>query len=413
MTAGIVCEYNPFHKGHLYHIRKTKEAGADFIVCAMSGNFVQRGECAYADKWTRAEAAVLCGADVVIDLPVPWACASAENFAKGSVGLLSDFGIDMLSFGSECEDAELLKRCADALDDEKVASLLKVKMSTGLSYPAALCEAVGELYGEREKEVLSSPNSTLATEYIRALNKISSDVRLLPVKRKGSGHDSEEIIGNTASASKIRSFESFSEAVNYMPEKVCELIGEAFNEGNGPYMVKTGERAVLSVLREMKKEEYSFYVTDSSGLANRIYDAVQTADSLESLYEKAKSKNYTLSRIRREVINLFLKIPSDMSKEKVPYMRILAVSNRGITLLGKAKTNSTVPVITRHSEASVLSGRGKEVYELQCASADKFGLFTEKIRECSLEQKNSIKIIDGAVALRQPLKKKNKATELP
>ncbi len=390
MTAGIVCEYNPFHNGHLYHIRKTKEAGADFIVCVMSGNFVQRGECAYADKWTRAKAAVYCGADVVIDLPVPWACASAENFARGSIGLLCDFGIDMLSFGSEWEDAELLKRCAEALEDERVAVLLKIKMSEGLSYPAALCEAVGELYDEKEKEVLSSPNSTLAVEYIRALNRISSDVRLLPVKRKGSGHDSDEIIGETASASKIRAFGSISEGAEYIPEKAYSLIGEAFNEGNGPHTMKTGERAVLSTLREMKKEEYSLYVTDISGLSNRIYEAVQTADSLDSLYEKAKSKNYTHSRIRREVINLFLKIPKDISKSKVPYLRILAVSERGISLLGSAKENSGVPVITRHSETERLSESGKEVYSLQCLSSDKFALFTEKIRECSLEQKNSM-----------------------
>lgn len=390
MIAGIVCEYNPFHKGHLYHIRKTKEAGADFIVCVMSGNFVQRGECAYADKWTRAKAAIYCGADAVIDLPVPWSCASAENFARGSVGLLCDFGIDMLSFGSESEDAELLSRCAGALEDERVAFLLKEKMSSGLSYPSALSFAVRELYGERESELLASPNSTLAVEYIRALKRFSPDVKLLPVKRTGSGHDSAEIIGSTASASKIRSFESLSEGAEYIPEKAFSVFAEAFGEGNGPYRMKKGERAVLSALREMKKEEYSLYVTDFSGLAGRIYEAVQTADSLDSLYEKAKSKNYTHSRIRREVMSLYLKIPGYMAKERPPYMRILAVSEKGIALLGKAKENSSVPIITRHSEAVNLSGRGKEVYELQCSSTDKFAIFAEKIRECSLEQKNSM-----------------------
>ncbi len=390
MTAGIVCEYNPFHKGHLYHIEKTKEAGADFIVCVMSGNFVQRGECAYADKWTRAKAAIACGADVVIDLPVPWACASAENFARGSVELLCDFGIDMISFGSEREDAELLKGCADALDDERVASSLKEKMSSGLSYPAALCGAVGELYGEKEAQVLSSPNSTLAVEYIRTLREISPDVKLLPVKRKGSGHDSNEIFNNMASASRIRAFETLNDGKDYIPERAYSVFEKAFSEGNGPYLMKNGERAVLSALREMKKEDYGLYVTDTSGLANRIYEAVQTAVSLDSLYEKAKSKNYTHSRVRREVMNLFLKIPKNIAKEKVPYMRILAVSERGISLLGKAKENSSVPIITRHGETANLSEKGKEVYELQCSSTDKFALFTEKIRECSLEQKNSI-----------------------
>ncbi len=395
MTAGIVCEYNPFHKGHLYHISKTKEAGADFIVCVMSGNFVQRGECAYADKWTRAAAAVNCGADVVIDLPVPWACASAENFARGSVGLLCDFGIDILSFGSEWEDGELLKRCADALDDKNIALLLKEKMASGLSYPGALSEAVGELYGEKEKEVLSSPNSTLAVEYIRALNRLSPQVQLLPVKRMGSGHDSEKISDGTASASKIRTFADISDGKDYIPEKAYTLLKKSFNEGNGPYMMQKGERAILSALREMKKEEYSLYVTDSSGLANRIYEAVRTASSLDSLYEKAKSKNYTHSRVRREVMALFLKIPKDMSKEKVPYMRILAVSERGISLLSKAKESSSVPVVTRHGEMNSLSERAKQVYELQCSSTDKFALFSENIRECSLEQKNSMIKIRG------------------
>lgn len=393
MTAGIVCEYNPFHKGHLYHIRKTKEAGADFIVCVMSGNFVQRGECAYADKWTRAKAAIMCGADVVIDLPVPWACASAENFARGSVGLLCDFGIDMLSFGSEWDDSLILGRCADALDDERVAALIRKKMSDGLSYPVALCESVGELYGKKESEILSSPNSTLAVEYIRAIKKLSYDVKLLPVKRKGSGHDSEEITEGTASASKLRAFEKLDDAEEYLPEKAFEIFQTAFGEGNGPYRMKNGERAILSSLREMKKEDYSLYVTDSSGLASRIYEAVQTAVSLDSLYEKAKSKNYTHSRIRREVMALYLKIPKDMSKEKVPYMRILAVSERGISLLGKAKESSSVPLVTRHGEMSDLCEKAKEVYDIQCASTDKFALFSEKIRECSLEQKNSMKII--------------------
>lgn len=395
MTAGIVCEYNPFHKGHLYHIEKTKQAGADFIVCVMSGNFVQRGECAYADKWTRAKSAILCGADVVIDLPVPWSCASAENFARGSVGLLCDFGIDMLSFGSECEDAELLRRCADASDDGAVSALLREKMSSGLSYPSALSVAVGELYGEREREILFSPNSTLAVEYIRALKQLSPEVRLLPVKRRGSGHDSGEIREGTASASKLRSFASLSDGADYIPEKAFSALNEAFGEGNGPYSMKWGERAVLSALREMKREDYSLFVTDNSGLASRIYEAVQSARSLDTLYEGAKSKNYTHSRIRREVMSLYLKIPRDMSKTKVPYMRILAASERGLSLLSRAKENSSVPVITRHGEGARLSGKAGAVYELQCSSTDKFALFTEKIRDCSLEQKNSMKIINA------------------
>ncbi len=395
MTAGIVCEYNPFHNGHLYHIKKTKESGADFIVCVMSGNFVQRGECAFSDKWTRAEAAIRCGADVVIDLPVPWACASAENFARGSIGLLCDFGVDMLSFGSEWDDTELLESCAAALDDERAVALLKEKMSRGLSYPFALCEAVKEVYGEREAEVLSSPNSTLATEYIRAIKRINPTVKLLPVKRYGSLHDSDEITESTASASRIRAFDAFDYGKIYIPDEAFEAFENAFKTGNGPYRMKTGERAVLSFLREMKKADYSLYVTDETGLSSRIYEAVQTADSLDTLYEKAKSKNFTHSRVRREVMNLFLKIPKDLSKEKVPYIRILAINERGKALLADAKKNSSVPLVTRHGEMSAFCKRARDVYEIQCSSTDKFAFFSEKIRDCSLEQKNSMKIINA------------------
>lgn len=390
MIAGIVCEYNPFHKGHLYHIEKTKSCGADYIVAVMSGNFVQRGECAYFDKWLRAEGAVKCGADIVIDLPVPWSCGSAESFARGSVGLLSDFGIDLLSFGSECDDSELLYRCAEALSDEKVGSLLKRKMAEGLSYPSALSEAVGEIYGEREREILSSPNSTLAVEYIKALKAFSPDTKILPVKRKGSDHDGEKVKDGIASASKIRSFSDFSEAEEFVPEKIYPLFLNAVNNGDGPCLMEKGERAVLSALREIKKEEYSLYVTDESGLAGRIYEAVKTAVSLDDLYEKAKTKNYTHSRVRREVLALYLKIPKEISKGKVPYMRILAASERGLSLLGKAQENSSVPVVTRHSQMSLLSQEAQRVYEIQCISSDKFAVFSDKIKECSLEQKHSM-----------------------
>ncbi len=390
MIAGIVCEYNPFHKGHLYHIEKTKENGADYIVSVMSGNFVQRGECAYFDKWLRAEAAVRCGADIVIDLPVPWACGSAESFARGSVGLLSDFGIDVLSFGSECGDSELLLCCADALEDEKVGAALRRKMAEGVSYPLALSEAVGEIYGEKEKEVLSSPNSTLAVEYIKALRAFSPDTKIMPVKRKGSDHDGENIKDGIASASKIRSFSDFGKAEEFIPEEIYPLFLNAVKNGDGPYIMKKGERAVISALREMKKEEYSLYVTDEAGLVSRIYEAVKAAASLDELYEKAKTKSYTHSRVRREVLSLYLKIPKELPKGKVPYMRILAASERGLSLLGKAQEKSSVPVITRHSQMSLLSEEAQTVYEIQCISTDKFAVFSDKIKECSLEQKHSM-----------------------
>ena len=385
MITGIVCEYNPFHKGHLYQIEKAKTMGAEKIVCVMSGNFVQRGECAFFDKHLRAEAAILCGADVVIDLPTPWAMASAETFARGSIGLLESFGIDALSFGCESDDEELLRACALKLREEDTGILIKKYTAGGASYPEAVSRALTCILGEKAGEIVSSPNNTLAIEYIRHL---SENIRILPVKRKGADHDSDTAKDSIASASLIRNSGFSDECLDYVPDKLVSLYKEAER-----YSLGYSERVILSALRLMDKSEYCDYVTDESGLGMRIYDSVQTADSLEKLYSGAKSKNYTHSRVRREVLNLWLKIRKDYSGGIPPYMRILAVNEKGLSLLAKAKENSDLPVITKYAEARNLGGKAREIYEAECRNTDLFSLCTEKIKECSLEKKHSVIIV--------------------
>lgn len=391
MIAGIVCEYNPFHKGHLYQLKKTKQAGADAVVCVMSGNFVQRGECAFLDKWKRAEIAVKNGADLVIDLPVPWSVSSAENFAKGSVYLLKEFGIDFLSFGSEYDDRAALLKAAESTDDERVISLTKEYVSQGKSYPLSLSLAVDYYYGKNVSDIISSPNSTLGIEYIKQLKKYNID--FLAVKRKGSAHDSNEE-SEFLSASKIRSdFLSDKNAFSFLPEKSTEILSESFESGCAPCQMKNGERAILSALRGLSKEDFERYVSDSSGLSARIYEAVRSSCSLDEIYEKAKSKNYTHSRIRREVLSVFLGVDRDIATKFPPYIRILAASKKGLALLSSAKNNSSIPIVTKHGEMQNLSDFSKQIYELQCSSTDKFALFSPQIRNCGLEQKNSMIIL--------------------
>ncbi len=393
MIAGIVCEYNPFHKGHLYHINKIREADGNFIVCVMSGNYVQRGECAVADKWLRAKSAVLCGADVVIDLPTPWSCSSAETFARGSVGLLMNFGIDMLSFGCESDNTDLLIKCARAADDKAVADIIKIETAKGVTFPAAKQKAIGELYGVSCAELLASPNNTLAIEYIRQLMKYGEERDILPVKRQGTHHDSEETKEGYASASKIRSLPFGEKWSEFMPEEAYMLYSQGSKTGYLPCSVKNCERAIISKLRSIPKEEYSLYVTDETGLASRIYEAAKAADSLDSLYDKAKSKNYTMSRVRREVMNLYLGVNKQWSEGIPPYIKILAANERGLSLLAKVKENSALPIITKHSEAEKLSGKAKEIYEVECRSTDLFSLMSEKIRACNLEETHSVQIV--------------------
>ena len=382
MIAGIVSEYNPFHNGHMYHIEKTRQAGADTVVCVMSGNFVQRGECALLPKYKRAEAAIRGGADLVIDLPVPWAMNSAESFARGSISLLAAIGIDVLSFGSESDDKELLYRCAEATSDENVSRRIKELMSEGLSYPSALYKSTDEIYGAGVSSLLSCPNSTLAVEYIKQIKNYCPDCDILPVKRMAVDHDSEETSEGFASASRIREIAAEGDASDFVPSFSLKC-------GDELYSVKYAERAILSVLREIPKEEYSLYVTDQKGLSDRIYNAVKSADSLEALYAAAKSKNYTHSRVRREVMNVYLKIPSELSLKTPPYIKVLASNRKGLSLLKNAK----LPVVTKHSDAVFEDAFSRQIYDLQCSTTDKFSLMTEKIAPMGMEQKNSVIII--------------------
>ncbi|MGN0447331.1 MAG: nucleotidyltransferase family protein [Acutalibacteraceae bacterium] len=394
MTAGIVCEYNPFHKGHLYQIEQTKKQGAENIICVMSGNFVQRGECAFLDKWTRAKIAVKCGADVVIDLPTPWAMASGETFARGSVGLLSAFGIDLLSFGSETDDKKALLCAAEAVDDEKTGVLIKQYLLKGLSYPFALSKAAGEVFSEKTEKILSSPNSTLAVEYIRQLTKQNKAVDFLPVKRVGTDHDSDKISESFISASALRKLISNGgDAEKFFPESAYEIITETLKNGFAPCLTENNERGILSALREMNKQDFEKYITDSNGLASRIYGALQNADNLQNLYTYTKSKNFTHSRVRREIMNCYLKIDKALSEGIPPYIKILAVNKKGLALLKKAKNNSPIPIITRHRDTDLLDEKGKAVYLAECKNADKFALFSKNVRECGLEQKNSMLIL--------------------
>ncbi len=393
MIAGIVCEYNPFHKGHLYQLEKTKQAGADSIVCVMSGNYVQRGECAIFDKWARAKTAVLCGADVVIDLPVAWAVSSAENFARGSVSLLKEFGINVLSFGSEYDSKDMLLLAFESVNDERVISLTKKYMSEGLSYPSALFKGVSEIYGEKAADVVSSPNSTLAVEYLKQLAR-HKEIDFLPVKRVGAAHDSQLSEGKYLSASKIRQTVTEGEMLTAaLPEKSVAAFSAELEKDFAPCLLTNNERGILSVLREMSPGQLEEYVSDSNGLAKRIYDAVRSSNSLAELYEKIKVKNYTLSRIRREVLSAYLKIPKQTALENPPYIKILAVSEKGLSLLSQAKKNSAIPIVTRHSELQNLSQKAMEIYDLQCSSTDKFALFSPEVRECGLEQKSSLIIV--------------------
>lgn len=387
--AGIICEYNPFHNGHSYQIKRVRESGATHIVCVMSGNFVQRGECAFADKWTRAKTAVLGGADLVVELPTPWACSAAENFARGGVSLMKELGIDLLSFGCETEDESLLKKAAHAVDSPKISKLVKMKISEGMIYPRALQEAVSEVFGTETSKLLSSPNNILAVEYIRQAEKLGGTFSFLPIERIGTHHDSptpqdDAITG----ALSIRNFERIEDASHFVsPKTLSELLAQK-EKGLFPCKVEFADRAVMAVLRAYTPDDFKLFVPDENGLAERLFSSSRKAETVSELTNDVKVKSITQAAVRRAIMLSFLKIKKDVAQGEIPYVKILATNEKGLEILRKRP--GSLPTVVRKKDAENLSERGKEIYRLECDCTDKFSLFSNRIAPCSREMTSQI-----------------------
>lgn len=388
-TAAIIAEYNPFHNGHAYQIKRTREVtGAENIVAVMSGNFVQRGDCAIADKFSRTRMALAGGADLVLELPLPFACSSAEKFAYGGVTIANALGcVDFLSFGMECGDVRNLTDAANAVDDERLKPVLDRHLSEGRLFAAARTEAVREIYGDDAAEILCSPNNTLAVEYIRALCRLNSRIEPVGITREGTEHNSMETSGKFASATAIRRMLMSGDndsAAKFMPASSAEILGECAANGTAPAAIKSCERAILARLRGMTREQLSRLPDISEGLENRIYDCVRTASSLDELYDSIKSKRYSHARIRRIILSAFLGIRA-VHTQSVPYIRILGMSEGGRRLLSQA--NPTLPIISSYKHVQKLSQEVRSIYMLECYADDLWALMTPKIQPCGADMR--------------------------
>lgn len=327
-TAAVICEYNPFHYGHKFQLEQTRALGATHIVSVMSGDFTQRGDAAVCDKFARAKTALENGADLVLELPVRYSLCAAEGFARGAVGIISALGcVDMLSFGSESGDIAALREAAGAVEYAVRSDFFQLLMTSGNSYPAALAEAVNKFYTPDVYETISSPNNTLAVEYIKALDDIGSSIEPVTVQREGAEHDSADTAGKFASASAIRKLILSGEYYSaFAPET-----------GSSAADLRRLEPAILAKLRCMKPEDFEQVYDAAAGLGERLYKAVRRAGSLEELYFLTKTKRYTLARIRRAVLCAFLGVEKKMLREKDAYIRILGMNPRGREILSAAK----------------------------------------------------------------------------
>lgn len=392
--AGIIAEYDPFHNGHAYQIAKTRDMGAEAVVVALGGEFTQRGEPAWCSKYLRAEAALNCGADLVLEIPLPYAVGSAEKFAEGGVKVLDALGcVDILSFGSESGEAEKIMAFAALAETEEYIEEYKKALSEGISAAAARQKAAEKTFPELAA-VAENPNDTLGAEYCKWLLRLESKIKPSTVKRYGAGHGEAAVLkSGIASATYLRSFVEPEDIFPFVPYKTYELLAKGYREGKLPFDCKKIEPAVLAVLRMMGEEEFA-KVPDcaAEGLYHRVFDAVQKAASLDELYELIKTKRYAMSRVKRIVSGAFLGLDSSVLKTaKLPYIRVLGMNDVGAAVLKEAKSSgcklpvsSSLADLAKTSETAeyfaMLESRAEDLWQLGLPKPGRCGLaYTAKI----------------------------------
>lgn len=377
--AGIIAEYNPFHQGHILQMEMTRALlGEDTaVVCVMSGNFVQRGDFAIIRKHARAAAAVCGGADLVLELPLPWAVSSAERFADGGVQTLIAAGcVTHLSFGSECGDAAALLRVADGLTDERFPALLRQELTAGVGFAAARQRAAETLLGAADAALLSAPNNILGIEYGKSLRRHASSIVPVTIPRQGAAHDGAPSDG-IPSASAVRDLlrkGREDEALSLLPPAMAGRYREEWEAGRAPVFSDPCERAVLARLRSMHEEDFALLDEGGEGLYHRIYRASRSAASLGELISASRTKRYAASRLRRMVLWAYLGLtPADVPEEP-PYLRVLAANGRGREVLKRMRQTARIPLLIKPADVRSLSGAARRLFALEVRATDLYAL---------------------------------------
>lgn len=368
-VLGIIAEYNPFHNGHLYHLKESKKAtGAEYTVAIISGNFTQRGSTSIIDKWKKTEMALQNGVDLIIELPVLYSISSSENFAEGSIKILNSLGIiDFLSFGSETSNIKILNNFANILYDEpkEYKKILSNYLDTGLSFPKARENALLEYIKNFEdvntnfdnyQNILSSPNNILGIEYLKALKKYKSSIKPVCIKRSIADYNSSDISINTsiASATAIRELiknKNFNTIKTVIPEKSYSILADCINSGCIIPDLNCFEKEIIYVLRKMSIKEIANLPDVSEGLEFLIKKTVNSCNTLTELLNTIKSKRYTITRLQRILLYALLDISKkDMKLSKEvdsPYIRVLGFNDNGKKLISKIMDkNPNQPLIT-------------------------------------------------------------------
>lgn len=358
-VVGIIAEYNPLHNGHIYHLERARAlSGADYCIVVLSGNFVQRGEAACTDKFSRAAWALRAGADLVLEMPSVYAVAPAERFAAGGVRTLNATGVvNDLAFGCEAPDLQTLYQISDIIATEPPAlqEAIKKHLSLGKSYPRARFDALSE-YGVPKSMLaaIAQPNNILAVEYLNAIRQYAPSIEPLPIERVGTGYHSEDIVGDFASATAIRKaiVEGRSEILGTMPNFVG---GALLYDDQFIIPQEALSDVMLYAIRRMSLSDLAAIPDVIEGFENVLYRSVRSARTLGEFYELIKTKRYTLARCKRIVACALLGITSEQVRKlsqsrEGSYLKVLGFQKKARPLISEIAKRRTAPLILRNSD---------------------------------------------------------------
>ncbi|MGO1367875.1 MAG: nucleotidyltransferase [Senegalia sp. (in: firmicutes)] len=360
--VGLVTEYNPFHNGHKYHLERSKyETNCDYSIAIMSGNFVQRGEPAICDKWSRAKMAIDSGVDLVIELPTLYSTMSAEFFSYGAIKILDSLNsIDFISFGSETNDLKKLNSISKILAFEPLEFKYSLKkyLNEGNVFPKARSLALKEILKDKDLDkIINNPNNILAIEYMKSLIKLKSTIKAHSIKRISSNYNDKNLTGEISSATAIRNLLIKNNNINRdislaLPSSSEFYLNDYLSKYNIFNDICNFNNILIYKLRTIDKDYLSSFLDVEIGLENRIIEAANKYDDIIDIIEAIKTKRYTYTRIKRILIHILLDI--NYNKNDIlnlpAYVRVLASNKKGFKILKKIKNNSNLPIINKVSD---------------------------------------------------------------
>ena len=338
MNVGIICEYNPFHYGHLYHIKKIKELYPNAnIILVLSGWICERGDLSVMDKFKKAEIALNYGVDLVVELPFKY-MQSADYFAKGSMSILNKLKCDTIVFGSECNDVDKLYNIANIqINNNKLDNLVKKYVNKGINYPTALAKSIKELLGY----TIDTPNDLLGISYIKEIIKNNYNIKPITIKRT-SNFNSKEIEGKITSSTSIRELLRYGKDIkDYVPKETYNLL-------NNPIFLDDYFDYIKYKI--ISTDDLTIYSSIDDKLNNRIHKFINESNSLEDLILNIKNKSYTYNRIKRIITYILFSITKeDVSNLELDYIRILGFNSKGKNILNKIKKEIDIPILTKYN----------------------------------------------------------------